>query len=55
MKYREKEYKFFEIIFEDNKPQTVKLYISSPYEYGYEKGSISTYWDNDKLTDKPMI
>ncbi len=55
MKYRGKEYKFFEIIFENNKPQTVRLYESSPYEYGYAKSSVTTYWDNEKLTDKPMI
>jgi hypothetical protein len=55
MKYRGKKYRFFEIIFEDNKPHTTKLYVKSPYLYGYEKGSVITYFDNPELTDKPII
>lgn len=55
MNYRNKEYKFFEIIFVNNKPDKVKLYLKSPYEYGFDKGMVTTYWDNEKLTDKPMI
>jgi hypothetical protein len=55
MKYRGKEYKWYEIIFEDNKPQLVKLYKKSPYEYGNHEERVTTYWDNEKLTDKPII
>ena len=55
MKYRGRKYKYFEIIFVDNKPETVKLYKTSPYQYGYSQGSVTTYWDNERLTDKPII
>ena len=53
MKYRNKEYKWFSIIFQDNKPETVILYNNSPY--GINKKGVTTYWDNEKLTDKPEI
>jgi len=53
MKYRNKEYKEFSVIFKDNKPETVILYKGSPY--GSHKDEVTTYWDNEKLTDKPSI
>jgi hypothetical protein len=55
MKYRGRKYKYYEIIFVDDKPETVKLYKTSPYQYGYSQGSVTTYWDNERLTDKPII
>ena len=53
MKYRGKEYKFFSIIFKDNKPETVILYEGTPY--GRSTREVTTYWDNEKLTDKPNL
>lgn len=55
MKYRNKEYKWFEIMFEDGKPVQVHLYKKSPFKYGNHDGKVTTYWDNKVLTDKPVL
>jgi len=55
MKYKGKEYRWFQIMFEDGKPEGVVLFTSSPYEYNPQRGSITTFWDNEQLTDKPQI
>jgi hypothetical protein len=55
MKYRGKEYKWFKIMFEDGKPDGVELYENCPWEYRAKDGSILTYWDNELLTEKPII
>lgn len=56
MKYRNREYKWFQIIFENNKPLTVVLYKKNPFEaFNYSEESVTTYWDNELLTDKPII
>lgn len=55
MKYCGKEYKWLKILFEDGKPIGVELYRNCPWEYGHEDGKVTTYWDNEKLTDKPIF
>lgn len=53
MKYRGKEYKWFEVMFIDGKPEQVHLYKKTPFEYGNLDGKVTTYWENEKLTEKP--
>jgi hypothetical protein len=54
MKYRNKEYQYWEILFEYGKPTIVKLFGSYPCTYIRDKShDVETYWDNPKLTDKP--
>ena len=55
MKYRNKKYKWFVIIFEDDQPEGVILYSKDPYNHGNEQGKITTYWDNEQLTEKPLF
>ena len=55
MKYRGQEYKWFEIMFENNEPIQVHLYKKSPFEYGNREGKVTTYWDNELLTETPII
>lgn len=55
MKYLGKEYKWFSITFENGKPDGVILFKNNPYGYRGYDGSITTYWDNEKLTEKPII
>jgi hypothetical protein len=56
MKYHGKEYKWFSVMFEDGKPDGVTLYPSSPYGYNWGKeGKVTTYWENENLTEKPII
>lgn len=55
MKYRGKAYKWYEIMFADGKPEQVHLYENSPYEFGNTKGKVTTYWDNEVLTEKPTF
>lgn len=54
MKYRSKEYKWFEIMFEDGKPIQVHLYKNSPYDWGSNRDKVTTFWDNELLTEKPL-
>ena len=55
MKYRGTKYKWFEVMFENGVPVQVHLYKKSPYEYGNTDGKVTTYWDNEKLTEKPTF
>lgn len=56
MKYNGKEYEWFEIMFENGKPEGVKLYKNCPWKhFRVEDGMVFTYWDNEKLTEKPKI
>ena len=55
MKYRGTEYKWYEIMFENNKPVQLHLYKKSPYEFGNTEGKVTTYWENEALTEKPNI
>lgn len=55
MKYQGKEYKWFKILFTEGKLDGIELYTNCPWEYRGENGKITTYWDNEKLTDKPLI
>ena len=55
MKYNGKNYKWFKILFTDGKPDGVELYPNCPWHYRGEFGKITTYWENESLTDKPII
>lgn len=55
MKYRNKKYKWFKVLFVDDKPDGVELFKNCPWQYRGEEGKITTYWENKNLTDKPNI
>lgn len=55
MKYRNKEFKWYKILFVDGKPEGVELFSNCPWKYRGEYNKITTYWDNEKLTDKPSL
>lgn len=55
MKYNNKEYKWFSISFEDIKPGIVILYKNDPYSAGFTHEAVTTFWENEKLTEKPII
>lgn len=59
MKYREKEYKNFIVIFENNEPTGVIL-LPEMHKYSHclslsGDSSVTTYWNNELLTNKPII
>ena len=55
MKYRGIEYKWFKILFIEGKPDGVELFKNCPWEFRPDDGKVITYWENELLTDKPII
>jgi len=53
MKYRGKQYPWYYIHFENDVPNVVKLFKKNPFEYGNLDGAVTTYWENEELTEKP--
>lgn len=58
MKYQNKKYKWCSVLLVDGIPDGVELYKNQPWTWlsgDNLEGKITTFWENEKLTDKPVI